>query len=285
MFRSICGGGKGGGSAYDPQIGRAATQAAKTAQQAQDFSEKYFNDVITPLLTQQNTASMESQGKLNTLYDLNAEQMRTARDRYEQYGIPAEEKYYKMVQEYSAPEYGERLATEAKGDLGVAMQNQRATMTRQMGALGIDPTSPAAISAATDAAVLNAAAEAGAMNRARNAAKDMGMKLTSDAANFGRGGQSGILQFGTAASGNATGAFGIANAALGTGMQAGNSVMQGYQTALSGYNNIMDNYTKLGTADIQAQAASSPLGGIGSLIGKIGSAGSGSIFGQMLGMK
>lgn len=269
MYRTVSGGGKGGGSAYDPQIGRAASQSAAVAQQAQDFAEKYYTDVITPMLRQQGEASMESQGKLNTLYDLNADQMRTARDRYEQYGIPAEERYYKMVSEYSAPEYAERAATEAKGDLGVAMGNQRGTMTRQMAALGIDPTSPAAIAAASDMAVVNAAAEAGAMNRARNAARDMGMKLTSDAANFGRGGQSGILQFGSAASGNATGAFGIANAALGTGMQAGNGVMQGYQTAMSGYNNIMDNYTKLGSADIQAQAASSPLGGLGQLFGSV----------------
>ena len=267
MFRTICGGGKGGGSAYDPQIGLASQMTASTAARAQEFSEKYYNDVITPLLQQQSKAAMESQGKLNTIYDLNADQMRTARDRYEKYGIPAEEKYYNMVQEYSAPEYAERAATEAKGDLGVAMGNQRATMSRQMASLGIDPTSPAAISAAGDMTVLNAAAEAGAMNRARNAARDMGMKLTSDAANFGRGGQSGILQFGNAASGNATGAFGIANAALGTGMQAGNSVQQGYQTAMSGYNNIMDNYTKLGTADIQAQAASGLGAGVGSLAG------------------
>ncbi len=184
MCRDICGGGKGGGSSYDPQIGAASQLAAGTAQQAQDFAEKYYTDVITPLLTQQNQASVESQGKLNTLYDLNAQQMRTAQDRYNQYGIPAEQNYFNMVNEYSSPEYAQRYANEAKGDLGLAMQNQRGTMQRQMAAAGIDPTSPAVVSAANDMAVMNAAAEAGAMNRARNAARDLGMKLTSDAEGF-----------------------------------------------------------------------------------------------------
>jgi hypothetical protein len=267
MFRDQCGGGKGGGSAYDPQIGRAASQAASTADRAQTFAESYFNGTIKPLLEQQTAASTDAQTKMGRLYDINADQMQTASERYKQFGIPAEQRYYDMVSKYSAPEEQERQALAAKGDLGVAMGNQRAGTMRQFSGLGIDPTSGAAVSALTNQAVMNAAAEAGAMNRARNAARDMGMKLTSDAANFGRGGQSGILQFGAGAQGNAAGAFGVANAALGTGMNAGNSVQAGYQTAMSGYNNIMDNYTRMGQADIQAQAASSPMQGLGQLGG------------------
>lgn len=271
MYRDICGGGGKGdsGSSYDPQIGQAAKASAAIAEKAQAFSEEFYRNVITPLLQQQSTASLESQGKLNQLYDLNAEQMQLAVDRYKQYGIPAEERYYNMVDQYSEPEEFERRATEAKGDFGVAQENQRGTLMRRMSAMGIDPTSPAAMSAMSDSAVVGAAMEAGAMNRARNAARQLGMQLTSDAANFGRGGQSGILQFGAGAQGNATGSFGIANQALGTGMQAGNGVMQGYQTAMSGYNNIMDNYSRLGAADIQAKAASGGdvMGGLGQLGG------------------
>ena len=260
------GGGKGGGSAYDPQIGAATSAAAATAAKAEAFSEKYYTEVITPLLKQQSTASSAAQAKLGKLYDLNADQMKLSSDRYKQYGIPAENKYYDMVSQYSAPEEQERQAAAAKGDLGVAQGNQRDTMMRNMSALGIDPSSPAAMAVMSDMAVANSAAEASAMNRARNAARDLGMKLKSDAANFGRGGQSGILQFGTNAGNNATGAFGVANAALQTGAQAGQGVMQGYQTALQGYNNNANVYGGLGQADIQAQAA----GGIGSALGAIG---------------
>ena len=266
--RATHGGGKGGGSAYDPQIGAATDKAAETAAKAEAFSEKYYTEVITPLLKQQTTASTAAQAKLGKLYDLNASQMQTSIDRYKKYGIPAEDSYYKMVSEYSSPEEQERQAAAAKGDLGVAQGNQRDTMMRNMAALGIDPTSPAAMAVMSDQAVANSAAEASAMNRARNAARELGMKLKSDSANFGRGGQSGILQFGTNASNNATGAFGVANQALATGSAAGQGVMQGYQTALQGYNNIANVYGGLGQADIQASAQ----GGIGSALGAIGGA-------------
>lgn len=273
MYNTRCGGGKGGGTKYDPQIGASAKQAAATAARAQEFSETYYNNVITPLLKQQATASLESQQKMGKLYDINAEQLQLANNRYKQFGIPAEERYYNMVGRFSEPEEIERQATLAKGDFATAQQVQNQQMGRKMAALGIDPTSPAAVAAMSDQSVLGAAAQASAMNRARGAARTLGMQLTSDAANFGRGGQSGILQFGAGAQGNAAGAFGVANQALNTGMQAGNMVNQGYQTALSGYNNIMDNYTRLGAADIQAQAQSGSLmGGIGSLVGTLGGA-------------
>ena len=267
MYRSVCGGNKSGKSAYDPQIGAATAQAAATASRAQDFAEKYYHDVVTPLIQQQSAASNEAQGKLNTQYDIQNKNAQLASDRYAQYGIPAEGKYYDMASQYSAPQEQERQAMAAKGDLGTAMGNQQNTMLQQYASMGIDPTSPAAVSAMSNAAVMNSAAEAGAMNRARNTAREMGMRLTSDAANFGRGGQSGIAQFGAGASGNATGAFGVANQALGTGMQAGNGVMQGYSTALSGFNNNADVYGKLGDASLRAQSMSSPMAGLGSLAG------------------
>ena len=257
-------GGKGGGSQYDPQIGQAASQSAATAARAQSFAENYYNNVLTPLIKQQGQVSVESQGKLNNLYDLNATQMQNQINAYNKYGIPAEQKYYNMVDQYSEPAEYERQATLAQGNFGQAQANQAGALGRQFSAAGIDPTSPAAMAARSNMAVMNAAAQAGAMNRARNTARQMGMQLTSDAANYGRGGLSNVNAFGNSASGNATGAFGIANGALGTASTAGNGVMAGYQTALSGYNNIMDNYTKLGQSDIQAQAAS---GGLGSLLG------------------
>lgn len=268
MFRSIVGG-KGGGSAYDPQIGAATQQAAATAAKAENFSEDYYNNVITPLLQQQETASEKAQGQLGNLYDLNAQQTQLAMDRYKQNGIPAEDRYYQMVGQYSEPAEFERQAEAAKGDLATAEQAQQQSMMRNMSGLGIDPTSPAAQAAMADMAVQNTAAQAGAMNRARNAARTLGMQLTSDAANFGRGGTSQALAFGQNAGSNATGAFGVANGALQTGMQAGNGVMQGYQTALQGYNNNADVYGKLGAADIQASAAS---GGLGGFLGGIGGA-------------
>ena len=268
--RTICGGGKGGGSAYDPQIGRAASQTAETAQQALDWSKQYYADVITPMLKQQSEASIKAQTQMGEIYGTQAEQMKLGAERYKEFGIPAENRYYKMAQEYAEPAEYERQAALAKGDLETAQANEMAQTTRQMGALGINPASPGFASAMADASVRNAAAQASAMNRARQGAKQLGMALTADAANFASGkGASNIAMFGQGAQGASGGAFGVANQALGTGMQAGAGVQQGFGQALSGYSNIMETYGGMGKADIAAQAASSPLGGLGSLAGSL----------------
>ena len=265
--RFACGGGKGGGSSYDPQMGAASARAAETADRAERFSEDYYTNVITPLLRDSTRASNEAQTKLGKLYDINATQTQQANDRYNQYGVPAEDSYYKMAGEYSEPEEFERQAQAAKGDLGAAAGAQQGGMLRQFASLGIDPSSPAATAAMSDIAVQNAASEAGAMNRARSAARTLGMQLKSDAANFGRGGQSGILQFGAGAQGNATGAFGVANQNLNTASTAANGVMSGYQTALSGFNNNTNAYASMGAADIKARSESGS--GFGQLLGAV----------------
>lgn len=262
-------GGKGVENKYDPQIGAAAAQNAAVAAKAEAFAEDYYRNTVAPLNKKMQESADVTAGKLNTLYDLNAEQMRSAGERYKQYGIPAEQRYFDMATKYSEPEEQERQAQLAKGDLGVATLNQQQARMRQFAGLGIDPTSPAAISAATDASVMNAAAEAGAMNRSRGAARELGMRLTSDAANFGRGGQSGILQFGGAAQGNAQGAFGTTQGALGSALGAGQFVNAGYGTALQGYGNNLSAYTSLGNTSMNANAAqtSAMYGAIGSVVG------------------
>lgn len=202
--------------------------------------------------------------------------MLLARDRYKKYGIPAEDKYYDMVSKYSEPEEEARQAEGAIGDLRVAQQSQRGQLSRQYSSLGIDPTSPAAISAASDAAVMGTAAEAAAANRARNAARSLGMSLTSDAANFGRGGSSGILQFGGAASGNNQAGFGIANGSV-AGVNAGAATplagagiaQTGYGNAIRGYSANLDAYTGLQKSAMDANAASSA--GFGRMLGGVAS--------------
>lgn len=270
MSKTICGGGKSVQNQYDPQIGQSAAQMAQTSKEALDWSKQYYADVITPMMQQQNEASLKAQGQMGNLYDLQAQQMQLASDRYKEYGIPAENKYYQMAQQYSEPAEYERQAALAKGDMQTAQQGQQAQAIRQMGAMGINPASPAFASAMADASVRNAAAEASAMNRARQGAKQLGMALTSDAANFASGkGASNIAMFGQGAQGASSGAFGVANQNLATGMQAGSGVQQGYGQALQGYGNIMGNYTSLGNTAMQASAAQQAAGmsALGSIAG------------------
>jgi hypothetical protein len=267
--RWVCGGGKSTSNPYDPQIGAAAGASAATAARAQQFSEDYYRDTIAPLLERTVASSEQQTAHLNELYDVNVGNLRQANERYTQYGIPAENRYYDMVDNYSTEDEYQRQAMTAKGDVAAAQQGQRGQMMRQYAALGIDPTSPAAVAAMRAGAVGDAAVEAGAMNRARNAARNLGMQLKSDAANFGRGGQSGILQFGAGAQGNATGAFGIAQGALGSAVQAGGAQQAGYQTALQGYGQNLGAYTsaRQHRHERGAQQQSAMWSGLGAMAG------------------
>jgi hypothetical protein len=239
---------------YDPQIGASAKQLSDTSQQALDWSKQYYADVVTPLLKQQTEASVKAQGQMGNLYDIQAKQAQLAADRYEKYGIPAEDRFYNMVSQYNEPAEMERQAALAKGDVGQAIQNQEAALGRSMGALGIDPTSGAAISARNTSAVMNAAAEASAMNRARNAARTLGMDLTASAANFGRGNLANVSTMGSGAREASAGGVGAASTALEGGLNAGKGVQTGYNTAIQGFGNVMGNYTSLGNTSMNANA-------------------------------
>ena len=119
----------------------------------------------------------------------------------------------------------------------------------------------------TQQAPQRALIEANAMTRARNAAQQLGMQYTADAANFGRGGQSGILAFGQAGQGNMQAQSGIGAQALGAAGNAANVPMQGYQTAMQGYSNIASIYGSQANSARSAQAAASPWNAIGELAG------------------
>lgn len=282
----------------DPLVGEAAKQNADTAGKAlelqsrsldqadaaQAFSQKFYTDNIAPMLAQMIEESKTATAREDDLYKFNKDIATKSNERYEKYGIPAEERYFKMVDDYSSDAEQENQARAALGDMRVAEGVQQQNMMRKMGGLGIAANSPAAVAAMSDMAVRNAAAEAGAMTRARDAAKALGMQLKSDAANFGRGGSSSTLAFGNAASGNAQGAFGVAQGALNSASGAASVPMAGYNTALQGYgvaNGALGTaagaygtnlraYTGLQQQAMQNKADA--LSGFGQLVGTLGGA-------------
>jgi hypothetical protein len=255
---------------YDPQIGAAAQAQAQIAQQAQSFNQDYFTKYVTPAMDEMIRSNKVNDERQGQIFDQQMAQSKLQDQRYRDLGIPAEDRYYKMVSDYSAPEEQERQARGALGDLRTAEAGQAQQTSRRLSSLGIDPSSPAALAAQSDIQFSNAAAEAGAATRAREAAKATGMQLTSDAANFGRGGQSGILQFGSAASGASSaglsGAQGTATAAPGGAA----NVNAGLGLAQKAYGSNLDAYSDLGKQSIQSYQ--SPLQGIGQLAGQLGAA-------------
>ena len=250
---------------YDPQVGQAASANAAVAERAQAWTEDFYEKYIGPALdvmSKETETNIDRQGQL---FDLNMSQARLQDERYRSKGLPAEDRYYNMVDEYSAPEEQERQAQRALGDVRVAANTREQEQRRKLRGLGVDPTSPAAMSAMTDIAVQDAAVEAAAATRARDAAKALGMTLTADAANFGRGTASQVLGFGGAAGGQSSAALAGAQGSTGAATGAASPMAAAQSTAQRAYGANLDAYSGLNKASMESQASASA--GVGKLLG------------------
>jgi hypothetical protein len=266
-----CGGGSSRvSSEYDPQVGEAAKLNAETAKEGLDFTKDYFNNTLTPLQRSAEERASRYEGMSTDAYNRNKEREILFDTRYRQLGIPAEDRYFKMVSDYSAPEEQERQARLAQGDIINAAAVQRANLQRQLASQGVDPTSGAAVAAQTDASLMTAAAQAAASNRARDAAKALGMTLTSDAANYGRGMPSGVLSFGNAAAGNAAQGFAYGNSPMASAQASGGFVQQGYRGANAAYGQNLQTFGSLANTDrqVQGQMESANAAGAGQALGQ-----------------
>lgn len=264
----------GGGSAPppDPQVGEAAKMNAQTAKEQLEWTKQYFNDVLKPLAEREDERAQKAMEQQTQEYEDNRARALLQDERYRQYGIPAEDRYYKMVDDYSSEAEQERQANLAQADVVNAAQVQQQNLQRQLAAAGIDPTSPAAIAAATDASVMNAATQASAANQARDAARKLGMALTADAANFGRGTTSNIAQFSQMATANSAAAQAAGNAGYQAALQGGGFVQQGYGLANQAYGQNLQSLTSAYNARTAASAglAGANAAGMGSMIGAVG---------------
>jgi len=263
------GSGGGGGSSPDPAVGEAAKMNAATAADQLAWTKQYFADVLTPLQQSADERANVSAQQQTEEYEANKRRADLQDQRYQQFGIPAEDRYYRMAADYSAPEEQERQARLAEADVTNAAGVQAAGLRRQLAASGIDPSSPAAIAAATDASVMTAAQRAGAANMARGAAKQLGMALTSDAANFGRGINSSIAQFSSMAASNAAGAGAAGQQPLANGTAVGGFVQGGYHNANAAYGQNLQSLVNDSSSRRQSDAAieAGNASGMGSAVG------------------
>jgi hypothetical protein len=242
---------------------------ADTARESLEWTKQYFNDVLTPLQQKADARADTAADQATTEYNDNRTRALQQDDRYQRLGLPAEDRFYRMADSYSEDAEQERQANLAAGDVVSAGQMQQAGLQRQLAAQGIDPTSPAAIAAATDASVMRTAMQSSAANQARSAARQLGMAMTSDAANFGRGGQAGIATFSNMASGNSAQALAAGNSTLGNAQASGNFVQGGYRNANAAYGQNMQTWASMANSQRQANAAieAGESAGFGSAIG------------------
>lgn len=269
-----CGGGGRTTVEQDPQVGEAAKMNAETARLGLEFSQDYFNTTLAPLQRAAEERAGRYEAMATDAFNRNSERERLFDERFRALGIPAEDRYFKMVSDFSAPEEQERQARLAQGEVINAAAVQRANLARQLASQGVDPTSGAAISAQTDASLMTAAAQASAANRARDAAQKLGMSLTSDAANFGRGMPANIAAFGNQASGNAAQGFAYGSSPMGSAINAGGFMQGGYRNANAAYGQNLQSLV----SDSNARAAA------GAQLDAANSAGMGQALGSTIGL-
>jgi hypothetical protein len=276
---------------YDPQVGAAAAQEAQTAAQAQQFTQNYYQQYVTPALQAQQQQSADSaaqqkqivdaelaqmktqQDQQNTIYSADVAAQQQQQDMYNKYGLPAVQNFYDQSAAFSTPAYQEQQAAGALGDQRTAFQSQQGALQRSLAQAGISSSSPAAVQAMADARTQEAAQEAAASTRARTAAQTMGLQVAGNAANLAQGFSTGALNAGGGASGAAgagtsgtastgqvgsgasSGALGAASTGL-TGAISGASVpMAGYSAAQGGYGNVLNAWTNLSGQSIQSGTA------------------------------
>lgn len=266
------GGGSSVSSQYDPMVGEAAKVNADTARDSLNFTKDYFNNILAPLQRSSEERANRYEAMATDAYGRNRERENLFDERYRTLGIPAEDRFFAMARDFSTEGEQERQARNAMGDVTNADQVQRANLARRYAAAGIDPTSGAAVSAASDASLMTAAAQASAANRARDAARNLGMSLTADAANVGRGMPANISAFGQQASGNAAQGFAYGISPMAGAMNNGSFMQAGYRGANAAYGQNLQSYTSLANADraATAQMEAGESAGIGSAVGTIG---------------
>ena len=257
MGRSLCFGGKGGGSApdADPQIGQAALKQAETGQQWLDFAKEQFaestvrQDQVDSLTKEVTTQQLSDMRKASSRSD-------TEWERYNTLFKPIEDRMVSDAANYDSPEAQAKAAAEAKADVMSNASQAQQQNQRQMASMGIDPRSGrfAGVDRGND--LSTALAAAGAQNGAREAVKATGMALREGVANFGKGATStaaqqvGLgLQAGNSASGNQLGAE--------NNFRANGQIMaQGFQGQMQGYAGQASALNQQYSNEISAQGVS-----------------------------
>jgi hypothetical protein len=270
-IRLYPGGGKGGSSAPPPD---------PRLVQAQIDSMGVQNDAIKEIMS--NTRDMAPIQKQQMQFGLDTS--RTAWDQSQadrEYALERrgqltglQDRAIKDAADYNAEGYQEQLAQKAGEDVSAGMAQARGQSARAMAGRGISANSGAALALDADLSLGGAMQSAAATNMSRQAAKEMGWKLSDRASNM----LAGYPNMGMSATGAGAGfgglGLGYANTGL-SGMNSGWNSAGGMGGSMgsnaTGMYNAQSQYS-LGNAKL-AQSDSDPFGAmLGMAAGAAGTA-------------
>jgi hypothetical protein len=248
-------GGSGSGTQVDmQQLQQQQQPLTDLASNLQNMTSSYYTNYLQPQVKNTIGSVQQGQQAISAAQQPLSQMAQGQAEQYMAQGLPAQAAYYKAAQDFSTPAYAEQQAGVALGDQRVADANQAAQLQRQMGAMGISSTSPAALMARSNMGIQNAAAEAAAQTRARQAATALGLQLKQGAAQFGA--QAGQLawQAGLSSGQLATSGAMLPMYGLGATTSALQPQLQAGQIAGNALGQNLDAYTRL-TGGAAAQAA------------------------------
>jgi hypothetical protein len=283
----LWGGGKGGGSAPNPNPGmiRAAEASEKVgmrqAEIAEDtlsFYKQQYAD-MKPLLEQITKSEMDTMAANQKRADEYAEYERST-------FRPVEQRLVKDAEEYSTVANQEKLASAAASDLSQAYSNTRDQSNRSLSRLGVNPNSNRFAALNNQLSLDQAANTAGAMTKARSDADNLGFARRMDVTGLGRG-----------LATNASTAYGVSinagNSAAANAQAGGDFMGRGFNTASGIYGGASNAYGTSGSIygnefnarmqgyNAQQEAAGGFWKGMGALAGGVASGGTGSIGGAL----
>lgn len=255
----------------DPAIGQAAKDSIALGKDWLSFAKDQFavaSDRQANL--DQITGDVVSQQLADT--KLASERSTQQFDRYTNLFQPAEDRMVQDAMGYDTPERQAQAAAEAKADVLRNADQAKQRGTREMAAMGIDPTSGrhAGITRAGDIDTALGAAQA--ENNARKQVETTGMALREGVANFGRGATATSAQQASIAQGGGNSAVGNQGAAEGN-FRANTGIMQsGFQGGIGAYGQgagIMQNQyqSELSSWAANQQAKAANTAGIASALG------------------
>lgn len=257
----------------DPLIGQAAMSNAELSKEMAGVARDQLawekeraakqDPMIAQIVNQQIQTGNTNSARADEQWNL-----------YKQLYQPVEEKNVQDAMNFDSPARKEQMAAEAGADVTRSYGSAADQNMRTMAAMGINPNSGRFAGMANENSLAQARDTAGAMNKARRDTELQGMALRTGVAQLGRGlpstglaADSTALNAGNSAVGNMAAGSQIANANNMAAAQWFNGAVGGNNSAGSLMNNLYGG--QLQAANMQQDA----MGGIGSLVGTLGSAG------------
>ena len=158
---------------------KSAEFSYKLATEQQEWAKKVYGDnkLISDIVVNKALGALDRQ----------EEQAIKDRARYESIFQPLEEQLAYDAENYASAEEQEYQAGRAEADVAAQFEQARQAATERLEGYGVDPSQTRQGALDLGTRIAEAAAQSSAGNQTRQAVKDRGMALRSEAINVGRG--------------------------------------------------------------------------------------------------